>query len=289
MAATLSVATAVSLAGCAGGQDERPPVEMNQAQWSMPLDEFNVFSPELSNYAEQLLIADCLAADGYQWPVPWRDTTFPYPPGFNSVGYRLFNEDTAAKWGYHFAPTLNEVELEKWQEFVSFSNSYAPDSSFDLIFQGCSDGARDERTIEAADGFNYVSGLASQANDIARQSERVQTALVTWRECLSGRVTFALPAEPWPQMPPSEVAARFGLEGPTATPLATSEEIASAVADAECRTNSGLSAALYEEEWNEQLELVSQNRDQLERIRVAANSLNDSLLTVVADNAPAAP
>jgi hypothetical protein len=289
-AAALTLSLLSSLAACGTGQTSSPEqVEKNQAQWSMPLDEFRVFSPELSNYAEQLLISPCLVNKGYEWPVPWRNTNFPLPPDFNHVGYRLFNEGTASRWGYHFAPGANDAELKAWALFVSFSNSYAPDRNFDGAFQSCADAARDEATVEAADGYNYISDLATQARDVATQSESVVGLLPRWQECLQGRVSFSVPADPWAEMPPAGVASRFGLDGSNKTLTPSQEEIDAAVADAECRASTGLSTALYDAEWDQQAKLVTENRDQLERFRSGATELNEKLLTVVAEHAPAAP
>ena len=67
------------------------------------------------------------------------------------------------------------------------------------------------------------------------------------------------------------------------------EELAAAVADAECRETSGLSAAKYEKTWEEQQRLVTENRDKLDRIRSEATERKSKLLTIVAENAPAAP
>lgn len=107
-AATLALVISASLAGCSGSIAEDDSATKNQAAWKMPLDEFYVYSVELDNYAEQLLIAECLGDQGYDWPVPWQDTEYPQAEGFNSIGYRLFTPELAKKWGYGFAPPANE-------------------------------------------------------------------------------------------------------------------------------------------------------------------------------------
>jgi len=290
---SVAIGAAVVLASCAGltscslwEGEAQPDAAKNRAQWVMPLDEFIVYSPELGNYAEQLLIGRCLETAGYEWPVPWRDPEFPLPEDFNRVGYRLFDRSTAERWGYHYGPSRDERGDRAWLEFRTFIDSLVRDETFQHAFTGCSDEARDEDTMRDIDALNYVNGLAVQAGQVAEQDPAVRAGVSAWRECLTAKVTFAVPDSTW-EMPPPPVDEQFGITGPNKTATASAEEIAVAITDADCRESSGLSEARYEAEWDHQLKLVAENRDALDRIRAEALVHKEKLLTIVAENAPA--
>lgn len=290
VAIALVVIAAASLVGCVvhGGKDD--VAVKNQSAWTMPLDEFFVYSPDLDNYAEQLLIAECLRSEGHDWPVPWQDTEFPQPEDFNAVGYRLFTPELAQKWGYHLAPPANETSANLWAEFRTATDSYFPNAELDEALLACSDEVRDrdEDTFINFDGVSYLSGLALQAQKVALQDDSVVEATGQWRECLEPHVNFPVPHDPWSGMPPTVVAQKWGIET-GGTPGPSAEEVAAAVADADCRESSGLSAFTYERNWEEQQKLVEENRDKLERIRSEAIERKARLLTIVAENAPPAP
>lgn len=286
-APAIALLMAVTIVGCAAPRGEEGPRAMNQAEWTMPLDEFYVYPVELDNYAEQLLISNCVEALGYEWPVPWQDTGFPQAEGFNPIGFRLFTLELAVRWGYGFAPPANEESTRLWREFVEVTDSYFPNAELDQALLDCTDEVRaiDTEFMSTVDGVNYLASLAIQADQIALQDESVIRATEKWRECLEPQVDFALPENPREGMPPAEARKIWGFNGDGASPA----EIADAVADAECRESSGLTAAAYEKNWEEQEKLVSENRDKLERIRAEAAERKKMLLTIVAENAPEAP
>ncbi|MFS0894421.1 hypothetical protein [Microbacterium sp. 179-I 3D3 NHS] len=288
--AGLGLLLAAIAVGCSAAAVEEDAGAKDRATWKMPLSEFHVYSVELDNYAEQLLIANCLTSQGHKWPVPWQDTEYPHPEDFNKLGVRLFNLQIAKKWGYHFARLENEESALLWSEFVSTTNAYFPNQELDDALQSCSDEvrSRDEDPFVNFDGQNYISELYTQAQKVVEQDEAVQNATQAWRECLAPQVDFTLPRDPWTEMPPSSVAQEWGaITG--GTPEPSVEEIAAAVADAKCRESSDLAAITYEKNWEEQQKLVAENRDKLERIRAEAVERKKMLLTIVAENAPEAP
>lgn len=135
------------------------------------------------------------------------------------------------------------------------------------------------------DGVSYLAGLAMQAEQVTMQDESVVEATAEWRECLESQVSFALPQDPRTEMPPAAAEKGWGsVDG-----KASAAEITDAVADAECRESSGLATLAYERNWEEQEKLVAENRDKLDRIRADAIERKKKLLTIVAENAPAAP
>lgn len=286
---TIGSATAVAcilvLTGCQA-PDPSQTIVQNRSMWTMPLDEFKAFDPSLSNYAEQLLIAKCLEAQGYKWPVPWQDTEFPPPETVNDAALKIFNSDIARRYGYHDAPAANPVDALAWAEFTAWTNSYDPDDEFRSRFEACGEEARSEKTVAGADGLNYVASLEMQARDEISSDDSVRDAARSWRACLSDLVTFDLPTDPWSEMPPTTMAQEFGLFGSHLTEAASSEEISVAEADAQCRESSGYAEARYQAEWAAQEILVRNNRDKLDRIRDEAVAHMDELKTVIASNAP---
>lgn len=253
----------------------------------MPLDEFYIYSPDLDNYAEQLLVSKCLGPQGYEWPVPWQDAEYPQAEDFNAIGFRLFTPELAEKRGYQFAPPANNESTELWREFVSISDAYFPNQELDDALFACTEQIRekDKKYSMNADGQGYLAGLAIQADQVVLQDKSVIDATTKWRECLEPQVDFALPEDPRTGMPPASKEELWGSVGG----VASAAEIAAAVADAECRESSGLAELAYEKNWDEQLKLVEKNRDTLDRIRADAIERKEYLLTIVAENAPPAP
>ncbi|MGS0562187.1 hypothetical protein [Microbacterium aurugineum] len=278
----------MSVVGCAATVDgERDAGVKNQAEWTMPLDEFYVYSPDLDNYAENLRMAPCLESEGYEWPVPWQNTDFPQPADFNAIGFRLFTPEIAETWGYEFAPPADEESAMLWATFVEKADRHIPDAEFQIVFDRCLDDARaeDPDFMQTGEGINYLMGLAMQADQVVLQDPAVVEATAKWRACLAPQVDFTLPEDPRTGMPPMEAERVWKSEGG----IASAAELRDAVADADCRESSGLTAITYERNWEEQQKLVAGNRDQLERIREEAVKRKVRLLTIVAENAPAAP
>ncbi|WP_312171735.1 hypothetical protein [Microbacterium sp.] len=273
------------LTGCTSPEPERTVVQ-NQSMWAMPLDEFKIFNPSLSNYAEQLLIAKCLEGQGYEWPVPWQDTDFPQPETVNDAALKIFNPELARRYGYHDAPPPNPADLLAWTEFTAWTNVYDPDEQFRSRFDACGEEARSDKTVAGADGLNYIASLEMQTRDEISSIDAVRDAAETWKSCLSGFITFELPDDPWGEIPTLEMAQEYGIYGDNLTEVASPEELSIAEADARCRDSSGYTEARYQAEWSAQENLVTENRDKLERIRNDAVAHTDELRTLIAENAP---
>lgn len=288
-AAVLTVTAVVGLVGCSVSGAEDDVGVKNQAVWKMPLDDFFVYPVELDNYAEQLLIAECVGAQDFQWPVPWQNVEFPPAEDANQMARHLFNLELAKKWGYHFAPPADMESAELWSEFTDTADSYFPNQELDEALAACSDKIRatDENHAANFDGQNYLAELAFQAESVVAQEPAVMEAVVAWRECLAPQVDYEVPEEPT-SGPPLSVRQKWGaVTG--GTPMPSAEELAAAIADAECQESSGWSSLWYERNWEEQEKLVAENRDKLDRIRAEAVDRKEKLLTIVAENAPAAP
>jgi hypothetical protein len=282
---------ALSLASCSAakgndGASSEPTqqVEENQQQWAMPLDEFAVPSTDLGNYAEQLLLGKCLSAKGYRWDVPWQNTDFKPPANFNRVGIKLFNADTARKWGYGLAPPADKDSSDRWTKFTQFADTYDPDASFKDEFLSCLKKVRDPETLRDADQLDYVMSLKIQATDVAKADPAVRKSARKWKRCISAQYSIDFPDIPQ-EMPTAALAEQFALSGSTRA-VPSAEEIEVAVADANCQVSSGYAAARYKAEWAAETQLLEADRDKLERIRAEATAHRKELLTVVAANAP---
>lgn len=272
--------------GCTNTDADQISVVQNESTWSMPLDEFKVFNPELSNYAEQLLIGKCLESAGYEWPVPWQDPDFPLPETMNPNGVRIFNVDIATQYGYHDAPPPNLEGALAWAQFTKFANSYEPDNEFAARFEVCGEEARGDETELDVAGLNYIAGLEIQASDLASSDAAVVEAARSWKECFSEVVAFDLPNDPQTEMPTPSMAEEFGIYGPELTEKASAEEIVIAEADAKCRLSSGYNETRYQAEWKAQQALLSKNRDKLDGIRSDALKNVEEMQTTIAENPP---
>lgn len=284
----LTVAAAAPLLASCGiggssGADSPASAQENQQQWTMPLDEFAVASVELGNYAEQLLIGDCLAGKGYEWDVPWQNTDFPWPANFNKIGIKLFDVETAQKWGYGLAPPADQDSADRWAKFAQSVDSYNSDTTFQGVFMSCLQEVRDPDTMRDADQFDYIMGLKTQASDVIRTDPNVRQAVKEWKQCVADQYSFDVPDRP--EEMPTALVEQLGLPS-SSNAVATAKEIEIAVADAKCQESSGYAAATYRAQWDAETELVSENRDKLERIRTEALAHREELLTVIAANAP---
>jgi len=240
---TLVACTAPDNAKSVPSGDKAVPVK-SLAQWKLPLDEFRPKAERLDSYASNLLVGKCLVDKGHGWAVPWQDVSFPQSKNFNAVGHRLFTLQIAQQWGYHLAPVPDPASAEAWSKYGDFANSHVSELGAD--WEECTKFADSKVDLakNAAD-FNYVSSLQIQASDAAAQSSSVQAAIAKWQACLSSQVSFAVPDNPWIEMPPLAVGVQWGLIGPHKTPIPTEDELTAAVADAKCRETSGVSAAQY--------------------------------------------
>lgn len=257
----------------------------NRSQWTMPLDEFVVYPLQLDSYVDTLLMSECLAEAGYDVPAPWQDTRFPPPADVNRVELRLFNVEIASLWGYHPSPPADVATSQAVADFYEYVDTYNPDPEYDGVFADCTERTRRPTSTDA---INDISALAIQSEHITEQKPEVIAALARWRECVAEQVNFDVPEDPM-EMPPRPLAEEFGMTGPKASATISSEELALAVLDANCRESSRWSELQYEGEWKEQLKLIVDNRDNLDRNRAADVAREKELLQIVAEHAPAAP
>jgi hypothetical protein len=277
-----SVIVAISItAGCA--DDARESIELppqNIAQWSLPLDRFMPVNSTAADYAENLLMTPCMREAGYAWEVPWRDVSADRGATWNDVGRRLFNVEVAGEFGYHLAQS-DDAGLGAWREFTSQPVSDA--MAADIVT------CRDEVRIDLPrldPNVQLANGLAAVARDDALTESDVASAASRWRECMLDAGIADLPRSP-EAMPTETMSVTFDLADPESLP--TPDEIRLAVKDATCREDSGYTAALYQREWDHQVDELGDNADALLELEAVIDANRRDVLDAVSAHAPARP
>jgi hypothetical protein len=260
---TLSLVIAASaLTACgedpAASSGERPAFDGNRQLYALPLDRFGPIDVGVSAYAGNLLVKPCMEKSGYDWPIPAFDSTAAPGATWNSVGRRLFDPDIAAQYGYHIAPS-NQPDDAGAAELNSRPLSPPEKKALDACFRSSQKQLPPPET-------ELISSLGGAAYDAAKADGETLDSAERWRECMKPSGISDLPAVP-SEMPSPSIARRFklGSSGSTASP----QEIQLAVADARCRESSGYAKHLYAVELDKQLDLISSNRDALDRVKAA--------------------
>ena len=266
--------------------------QRNRELWVLPLDEYSEADGRIDNYAEQLLVRPCLAAAGYEWPVPWQDVSDPLPETLSTSGRRLFDERIAREWGYRNA-SRDSASVRAWAAFQSQTSALNRDAGFNTAMSACMTTVREDRPL-LLDEQHFAHGLVVRSAQEAASAPDVVAAAARWHECMLPLGIPSLPDSPQ-EMPTQQLTDLFGLpQGIDQTSAdegskPTAEEVAVAVADATCMESSGYSEALYDAEWALQEELISENRPTLDRNRAALEARHRETLSLIAENAPPAP
>ena len=291
---------AVSLVGCAGqAAAEIDLPAQDRARWVMPLDEFQSATMlDLPNYAENLLVADCLSQDGIEWPIPWQPTdeaSYLEPPA-NLSTFPALTVDLALESGYRadFTPGWSGNSPESFDALNAIATSTP---GFEPLQRSCLDEARKQvPTIELSEATNRVWALMYEAQVVADRAPAVVEADAAWQKCMKDAGYIAVPASPlsddeW--MPTEALLAELGIpnrwqEGDGAPENALiPQEIDLAVDDATCRESSGWSEEMYQAIWDAQADVVSAHADELVRIRDGWQVDRESILAIIAAHAPA--
>lgn len=265
------------IASCGGSGDTESQVEIdlekNRDRWALPLDEFHGLNYSISDYAEALLIEECMLDEGFAYPVgePKRLDS-PPEPTLNDAYRRLFDEEIAAEFGYG-GPPVEPVIASLTPEERAAIESEEGQAAFDR----CVNQARDELPLPP--DRDLVESLASAAYSSAIASEEVLDAAKEWRECMASTGISDLPANP-EEMPTESLRAAWG-KPPGGEDQAyqppTTAEIEVAVQDARCQETSGFAQTFYDAEWDAQMEMLTDNEDALMRLK-AANDAHAELV-----------
>lgn len=303
VALVATVGVTVSLAGCASGAGSAPSQTVasavvdlpaqDRARWVMPLDEFLGASMDsLLNYAENLLVAECLEDEGIHWPIPWQPTDEEsyLAPEANISGFPALTVALATESGYHvnFNPGWRGGSYDTIQELNAIALSTP---GFEPIFAACLDEARERvPTLPIHESSNRLSGWMAETDALAEDPLATVAAGTRWQQCLKDAGYVSVPNSPYekdqdnPWMPSEELMAEVGIPAPQFE--LTQQEIDLAVADATCRESSGWSEAIYQAIWDAQATFVAEHANELLKIREERAAAREVALDVVAAHAP---
>ncbi|WP_434317556.1 hypothetical protein [Leifsonia sp. P73] len=234
-----------------------------------------------ADYAENLLTQPCMQKRGYDFPVPWRNLDALHSASYNDVGVRLFDQSLAQQYGYHIAPN-NDPSAEQWREAVSKMSNISKDEDSALV--ACLTVARKTVPVlplEAQDATNYSNDAVKKA----KQSSPVKKAVAQWRTCMQPLGIADLPDTP-DGMPTPTLLKQFGMLGDGASGPISQGEITIATADAKCQDNTGYKAALYAQEWNNQVDIIEADADDLTRVYDQLAKHRKEVMDVIAKHAP---
>ncbi|MCO7274760.1 MULTISPECIES: hypothetical protein [Cellulosimicrobium] len=229
----------------------------------MPLDAYRVDNA-LGDAAEGVLVEACMRDEGFDYQRPQVDVSV-RSESMSLGGRRLFNVETAARWGYSGAPDPNAAIIRAASEE---SMSWSPEQ--DEQFWACVDEAREELPTEGMRINNALAGLGASAWNGAALDPAVVAAAEKWVTCMQPLGVTDLPSSPNGEdggTPTETMSASFGeiadgMENER-TPEQKAEEIRLATFDAECQESSGYAQALYDAEWERQTTVVAENEDAL--------------------------
>lgn len=247
----------------------------NRARWALPLDEFFGLNYAISDYAEALLIEECMLGEGFAYPVgePKRMDSPPEPTQTDTYR-RLFDEEIAAEFGYGGPPVEPRIASLTPEERAAIESDEGQ-----AALDGCVDQAREELPLPPDRGL--VESLANAGYNSAIAKKEVVDAAERWRECMASTGISDLPATP-EEMPTESLRATWGENTAPRTEEAAYQppsiaEIEIALQDARCQETSGFAEALYDAEWDAQVEMLADNEDSLVRLK-AANDAHAELV-----------
>lgn len=267
IATMIALVAVVTLAGCSNDEstaDLDLPAQ-NIDRWVMPIDQYEwQWEDRLrSDYAYASLDAECLRAKGYDIEVPWRDMNGAIArPSLNSVGRHLFTLELASNYGYQ-GPPSPEKTLGEWLAYGPKITALGEEGHD--AFVDCRRESSEKQLPMITGTANRAAALAQPAWEGALESGEVRDATSAWRECMLPLGVADLPERPL-EMPPSSLRALGDhTNDPTVAPDVSPREIEVAVADFECRESSGYRDALYQAEWDRQVDILRDNMDALVR------------------------
>jgi hypothetical protein len=260
-----------------------PASAANLDTWALPLDDY-IIPPQniiVADYAENLLVHDCMVSRGHVWDIPAINMDSLTVPTRSASGRRLFNSAVAAQFGYH-EPAVYSKEV---RDAMSALNSRQLTAVEQSDFGSCLEKAR--VTLPLANDSQLGARLANAALDTASADGAVVAASGRWRECMKPAGIPDLPVMPEGDspttMPTESERGQFGLGDPYSA--TSTGEIQIAKMDADCRISSGFSQALYQAEFTAQTLALKKNADALVRDRDAFTSHQTAAMAVIASEA----
>lgn len=284
VAGCIAVVLAGALAACTSGAGDEPeigevPVVRDTAELVLPLDAYDYTTEGYRAFVQagHLLTRECLSRFGVIIPADGWDYKLPEFDGLNEGRYRLLDLDAAATRGYNAAPESGRQGFSSWEEMAEYRaqlDRWSPSEEELFLMRGHTYPAFAERPLPLdvngdplpEDGCSgeaqrtLTSGLGDKpwpsgvdSNERAINDSRVEAAMAAWSECMSARgYDYSSSSEPnnreWPEPP-------------------TDEEIATAVADIECKLETNLVGIWFAVESAYQQQFIDAHAGELAELR----------------------
>lgn len=222
--------------------------------WALPLDEYGLVPPPVMDFAEQLLLSECLASAGVHIKIHPVDPDRPFPQTKNVMGRNLFTAEIAQNYGYHSAPALHDAPNEPPAVLTPEQNQ---------AFEECR--AKLSDTIPPLVYGELAQSIGRGTFEGARLDPAVRATFPAWRKCMEGVTGLTIPASPL-EIPTFEMVSAFNLDKSSVLvdgQEVSSEEAAVATRDFECQVSSGFRGTFYEAEWQRQVGAFEDNIEAL--------------------------
>lgn len=288
----VSVVVAVSataLTACAAGTAQEVELpRQNQSQWTLPLDHYQRSIVDTTLQAQQILVQDCLAKQGYEWGVFIDSSNVRPGASWNDVHRKLFDVNLAEEFGYGNSRELARTDAEesRWRA-IDAANKEVGQTATAAVDACFGTTGKKLGTTGETDPYSLAEQLAGNAYDDAVRAETVVAAERKWRSCMAPVGVADLPDSP--NLMPSESISglRPGTDAPSAIGSETAipaRERQVAVADAKCRVSSDYTKAAYLAEWDAQVDALRQHADDLTRYRRQADAEQKRAEQIIAEN-----
>lgn len=294
--ATVGCSTQSGTGGEAAGEPPLGDVPHVTAasQLVLPLDQFegSTVDHTLDHQASQILAARCAARFGVTSTD--RSMSDVAPGGPNTGRYGIVEREIAARFGYHSAEqggddakTNSKYGPDAWnpspEELVVLDGTKADGSPLardelprdangePLPEGGCSRWANLELTGGAPIPFSLIDQWGGEASQAAEADSRVRAANDGWSRCMKARgYDYKSIWDPNDS---------FSME-----PTSTAKEIATAVADVECRQETNLVGIWMAVETAYQHRVISANEGQFHEVQSIMKRWSDAARRVVAES-----
>lgn len=250
------------------GLEDRPPASPVGDGLQLPIDDYQFSPGDIATYeeAQHLVVQHCMSDLGFEVPAHFVRQALPM-----DRTARRFKEGAAAvEHGYHGDQPESDAlaaYLASWPDDAAFLAALRGDRTNG----GCElDATRELSGGDEPYGFSrLVSRLDRESFEQSRNDAVVQAAMREWSVCMAA-------AHGYQYLDPLEPAGAVATEA-SPSPL----EIATAVADVECKERTDLVARWHEIDIAIQRRLIDENIEQLEAVQAGMRAELDRATAVV--------
>ncbi|OKL50924.1 hypothetical protein [Buchananella hordeovulneris] len=266
--------------------------EKNLDIWALPTDPYIGWREGiLETHAYGLLVDQCMERHNFpQYQRGW-DAFAPRADFLSPSGQQLFNERTAAQYGYRLGEEPGDLV---WAERQARSQGEDPDAQYGQIYADQLLVCEDEATriihpdidqwedAPTTPTQKTISELDKLAVDLTAAD--LQAAAAAWRECMAPLGIADLPERPWPMSWPRIPASLRTAWNWETTSTASAAEIEVALHDAQCRTSSGWQQTLYDQQWALHADFVTSHAEELRAVLDEIEAREQRLLALIRDH-----